>query len=243
MVSCFIETDGQSLGQSKNIFVTITLLLVTRKAFRKRILNSKQILWYFGFRTWHKLHTDYKWILLFNLMGQAGRLHVFPWRSPPCFSSNKAHWLAAFVSCHLTPCRWTRRLTLEVRQCCVQDVLLSLSLEHNHLVTTNASLQESWDIQVLFGAGPRFMLYDQRAMQNIFTALNLKLIIFATAIIHQVTQVQHQSLQTLTKLVRKWYFFLPSWSVIFVGWFHICSLIILCEKSRFFAKLKLHILG
>ena len=92
-------------------------------------------------------------------------------------------------------------------------------------------------------AGPRFMLHDQRAMQNIFPALNLKLIIFATAIIHQVTQVQHQSLQTLTKLVRKLYFFLPSWSVIFVGWFHICSLIILCEKSRFFAKLKFHILG
>ena len=60
-------------------------------------------------------------------------------------------------------------------------------------------------------AGPRFMLHDQRALQNIFPALNLKLIIFATAIIHQSkknkdyssTQVQHQSLQTLTKLVRK----------------------------------------
>ena len=52
-------------------------------------------------------------------MGQAERLHVFPWRSPPCFSSShKAHWLAAFVSCHLTPCRWTRAPTLEVQQCC-----------------------------------------------------------------------------------------------------------------------------
>ena len=84
-------------------------------------------------------------------MGQAERLHVFPWRSPPCFSSNKAHWLAVFVSCHLTPCRWTSRPPLEVQQCCVQDVLLSLSLEHNHPVTTNALLQESWEIHVLFG--------------------------------------------------------------------------------------------
>ena len=175
-------------------------------------------------------------------MGQAGRLHVFPWRSPPCFSSNKAHWLAAFVSCLLTPCRWTRRLTLEVRQCCSRCFLLFVTGAQppsNYQCFVARILRYS---SFVWSWSKVYALWSKGNAKYI-SALNLKLIIFATAIIHQVTQVQHQSLQTLTKLVRKWYFFLPSWSVIFVGWFHICSLIILCEKSRFFAKLKLHILG
>ena len=158
--------------------------MVTRKAFRKRILNSKQILWYFGFRTWHKLHTDYKWILLFNLMGQAGRLHVFPWRSPPCFSSNKAHWLAAFVSCLLTPCRWTRRLTLEVRQCCSRCFLLFVTGAQppsNYQCFVARILRYS---SFVWSWSKVYALWSKGNAKYI-SALNLKLIIFATAIIHQ----------------------------------------------------------
>ena len=107
-------------------------------------------------------------------MGQAGRLHVFPWRSPPCFSSHKAHWRAAFVSCHLTPCRWTRGPTLEVRQCCSPLFVTGAQPPSNYQcfvarILRYSSFVWSWSkVYALWSKGNAKYIYRPKSQINYF---------------------------------------------------------------------------